>query len=271
MFDTTVHGGYSHPVNLRVVILFACALAHAQTGENPKAHEPDVVTAGYTVFRVYCTPCHGVRARGGLGPDLTRGVYHTGEKDADLFHTISGGVPGTEMPGFGSEITDDDIWRIVAYIRSVATHEAAPVSGNPVNGEKLFWAKGACGGCHLVNSRGGRMGPELTRIGSQRSLDYLREAVLDPNKEILPGWAAITVTRLDGTKLTGVERGFDDFSAQLLDSAGNYYSLLRTDVASIRREERSLMPADYGRRLTTAEIDDLLSYLVALRGSEGSR
>lgn len=235
------------------------------------AHEPDVATAGYTVFRVYCTPCHGVHARGGLGPDLTRGIYHSGEKDADLFRTVSNGVPGTEMTGFASDITDDDIWRIVAYIRSVATHKTIPASGNRANGEKLFWAKGGCGSCHLVNGRGGRMAPELTRVGSQRSLEYLREAVLDPNKEILPGWAAITVTRLDGTRLTGVERGFDDFSAQLIDTAGNYYSFLRADVASIRREEHSLMPADYGQRLTPADIDDLLSYLVGLRGTEGSR
>lgn len=256
---------------IRVSILLVCGLAHAQTRDNPLAHEPGVATAGYTVFRVYCTPCHGVRARGGRGPDLTRGTYHTGERDADLFRTISNGVPGTEMPGFASDITNDDIWRIVAYIRSVATHKATPVSGNRATGEKIFWAKGGCGGCHLVNGRGGRMGPELTRIGLQRSLEYLREAVLDPNKEISPGWAAITVTKLDGTTLTGVERGFDDFSAQLIDTAGNYYSFLRTDVASIRREDRSLMPADYGQRLTPVDIDDLLAYLVGLRSSEGSR
>jgi len=242
----------------------------AQTAGNPQAGDPTAVTAGYSVFRVYCTPCHGVHAKGGRGPDLTRGIYHTGEKDSDLFRTISNGIPGTDMSGFSGDIGDDDIWRIVLYIRSVATHNAARIPGERANGEKLFWAKGGCGACHLVQGRGGRMGPELTRIGWQRSLEYLRDAILDPGKDILPGWATITVIKLDGAKVTGVERGYDNFSAQLMDIEGNYYSFLRTEVASIQREDRSLMPAGYGQRLKPAEIDDLLAYLVSLRGTEAA-
>jgi len=245
-------------------------VAHAQTTDNPLTRDPQVVTAGYSVFRVYCSPCHGIHAQGGRGPDLTRGIYHAGEKDPDLFRAISDGVSGTDMTGFSSDIAETDIWRIVAYIRSVANHEAPAVSGNRANGEKLFWAKGGCGACHVVDGRGGRMGPELTRIGRQRSLEYLRDALLDPSKEILPGWAAITVTRLDGTKLSGIERGLDNFSVQFMDMQGNYYSFLRTDVASVKRAERSLMPADYGQRLQPADIDDLVAYLATLRGTEAS-
>ena len=114
------------------------------------------------------------------------------------------------------------------------------------------------------------MGPELTRIGRQRNLEYLRDAVLAPSKEILPGWKAITVTKFDSTKLTGIERGLDNFSVQFMDMEGNYYSFLRTDVAAIKREDRSLMPADYGQRLRPAEIDDLIAYLAGLRGTEAS-
>jgi len=228
------------------------------------------VTAGYSVFRIYCSPCHGIHAHGGRGPDLTRGIYRTGEKDFDLFRTISDGLSGTEMVGFGSDMSDTDIWRVVAYIRSIANHEAAAVPGNRAGGEKLFWAKGGCGGCHVVDGRGGRMGPGLTRVGRQRSLEYLRDAVLDPSKEILPGWAAVTVTKLDGTKLTGVERGLDNFSVQFMDMEGNYYSFSRTDVAAIKREDRSLMPGDYAQRLGPAEIDDLVAYLASLRGAEAS-
>ena len=228
------------------------------------------MTAGNSVFRVYCTPCHGVHAQGGRGPDLTRGIYHAGEKDADLFRTISNGIPGTEMGGFGGDIIDDDIWRIVAYIRSVASHDPKAAPGDRANGEKLFWAKGGCGACHVVEGRGGRMGPELTRIGWQRSVEYLRDAVLDPSKEILPGWATITVIKRDGAKVTGVERGFDNFSAQLMDIQGNYYSFVKSDVASIKLERVSLMPADYGSRLKPAEIDDLVGYMVSLRGVEAS-
>ncbi len=267
-FDSIRRSRYSHRLYRWLPILLAYGTICAQTPDNAFPHNAETITAGYTVFRVYCSPCHGTHAKGGRGPDLTRGIYQSGEKDSDLFRTIATGIPGTDMTGFSSDINDDDIRRIVVYIRSVSTHNPTTVPGDRANGENIFWAKGGCGACHVVEGRGGHMGPELTRIGVQRTLEFLREALLDPSKEILPGWATITVTRRDGTKLTGVERGFDNFSAQLMDVAGNYYSFFRSDVASIEREERSLMPDDYGRRLKPAEVDDLLAFLVSLRGAE---
>jgi hypothetical protein len=56
-----------------------------------------------------------------------------------------------------------------------------------------------------------------------------------------------------------------------MDVAGNYYSFLKSDVRSITRGTRSLMPDQYGRLFTPAEIDDLLAYLVSLRGAETAR
>jgi len=258
-------------VNLRLVLLLGYGVAWSQTPGNPLAGDPQAVTAGYSVFRIYCSPCHGIHGHGGRGPDLSRGIYHSGEKDSDLFRTISGGVPGTEMTGFAGDITDEDMWRMVAYIRSIARHDATGIRGDRAKGETVFWAKGGCGACHIVQGRGGRMGPELSRIGLQRSVEYLREAILEPSKEILPGWATIVVIKPDGRKVVGVERGFDNFSAQLVDTAGTYYSFQKGDVTSISREMRSLMPEDYGRLLKPAEIDDLLAYLVSLRGTEASR
>ena len=87
-----------------------------------------------------------------------------------------------------------------------------------------------------MSTRGGRLGPDLTRSGEQRSRAYLRESVLDPSKDISPGYATITIIQRDGAKLIGVERGFDDFSAQLMDASGNYYSFLKSDVRSAKRE-----------------------------------
>jgi putative heme-binding domain-containing protein len=251
------------------ILLLVPAAAWAQNANNPP--DPDAAAGGGAAFRPYCTPCHGVRGQGGRGPDLTRGVYAVGDKDADLFRTIANGVPGTEMPGFAADLRDEDITRIVAFIRSIARHDVAGMPGDRSKGEKLFWEKGGCGACHVVGGRGGRMGPDLTRIGPQRSLQYLRDAVLAPSKDILPGYATVAVIRRDGTKLVGVERGYDNFSAQLMDVAGNYYSFLKSEVRSATRETRSLMPDQYGRLFTPAEIDDLLAYLVSLRGAEAAR
>jgi putative heme-binding domain-containing protein len=253
------------------VLILAAAVAYAQTAENPLAGDPKAAAEGGAAFRPYCTPCHGVHGEGGRGPDLTRGVYSTGEKDSDLFRTIANGVAGTEMPGFAGDFREEDIWRVVAFVRSIARHDGAGIPGERANGEKLFWGKGGCGACHVVHSRGGRMGPNLTNIGPQRSWRYMRDSIVEPNKDVVPGYATVTVVKRDGTKLVGVERGFDNFSAQLMDSSGNYYSFLRSDVTSIKRDNRSLMPDNYGRMLTPAEIDDLVAYLVSLKGAEATR
>jgi hypothetical protein len=53
--------------------------------------------------------------------------------------------------------------------------------------------------------------------------------------------------------------------------AGNYYSFLKSDVQSATRGTRSIMPDQYDRLFTPAEIDDLLAYLVSLRGAEAAR
>ena len=223
------------------------------------------------MFRPYCVPCHGVSGKGGRGPDLTRGVYTAGEKDSDLFRVIANGVPGTEMAGFAGDIREEDIWRVVSFIRSIGRRDAAGIAGNRANGEKLFWVKGGCDACHAVGSRGGRLGPDLTRVGELRSRAYLRESVLEPSNDISPGYATITIVKRDGTKLIGVERGFDDFSAQLMDASGNYYSFLRSDVRSATRELHSLMPDNYGRLFNSGEVDDLLAYLMSLRLAEATR
>lgn len=251
-----------------VILVFTSAVCFAQQA-NPFGGDPNAVAEGGAAFRPWCTPCHGVRGEGGRGPDLTRGVYFAGDKDSDLFRAIANGVPGTSMAGFEGDLREDDIWRIVAFIRSLARRDIARISGDRASGEKLFWGKGACGSCHMVGGKGGRLGPELSRIGRERSLAYLRESVLSPDSDVQPEYATITAVKRDGTKITGTGQ-LDNFSVRIYDDAGNYYSFLRTDLASATREMHSLMPGNYGRLFTSGEIDDLIAYLVGLRGAEAT-
>ena len=142
---------------------------------------------GRAVFRIYCAPCHGIQAQGGRGPDLTRGTYSSGDTDADLRRTIIGGVTGTEMPAF-PEFSEDLVGALVAYVRSAAQRDPPQEKGSPRNGETLFWAKGGCGACHKVGSKGGTLGPDLTRAGRQRSYAYLRESIVQHEAYISPGY-----------------------------------------------------------------------------------
>jgi len=247
--------------------LFGFAQEDKSASKNPFTGDAAAVELGRLQFRMACAGCHGLRATGGRsGPDLTRGTFAGGNTESDLYRVVSDGVAGTEMPPFNGRLEDDERWRLVSYIRSLSPHDTASIPGDPAAGEKLFWEKGDCGQCHRVGTRGGSLGPNLSRAGRQRSVAYLRESVISPDADVTAGYATITVITRDGKKITGVERGFDNFSAQLMDISGRYYSFQKENVTSVKREYRSLMPSNYSRLFNARELDDLVAFLAALGG-----
>ncbi len=246
-------------------LISLCASAFLCAAQTPPPAATQASENGRVVFRIYCAPCHGIHAQGGRGPDLTRGTYAAGDTDADLHRTIVSGVTGTEMPGF-PDFSQNIVGDLVAYIRSAAQREPPQIKGSFKDGEALFWAKGGCGACHKIGSKGGTLGPDLTRAGRQRSYAYLLESVVHPDADISPGFETITVVTRDGKKIVGVHRGYDNFNALLVDQAGKFYSFDKNEVTSAKQEYRSLMPGTYAKLFSPAELDDVLAYLMTLKG-----
>jgi cytochrome c oxidase cbb3-type subunit 3 len=251
---------------LLVLCVALCQTGFLSAQTNPLAGDSAAIDVGKGNFRLYCAACHGIHAQGGRGPDLTRGAFTAGDSDADIFRVISHGVEGTDMTSYQERFDTQMIWRLVAYIRSAARVSPAAVPGDAQHGRAIFQGKGGCAACHAVGETGGGIGPPLTRIGRERSVDYLREKLLTPSASITPGYETIIVTLRDGRVIRGVDKGFDDFSAQLLDMNKQFHSFRKEEVASMKREEISLMPANYSQKLAAAEQTDLLAYLVSLKG-----
>ena len=63
------------------------------------------------------------------------------------------------------------------------------------------------------------------------------------------------MTLRDGASIRGIEKGFDDFSAQLLDVNQQFHSFRKEEVAHMKREDQSLMPADYGTETRRRRAD----------------
>ena len=119
-----------------------------------------------------------------------------------------------------------------------------------------------------MGQRGGRLGPDLTRIGVTQSADALRTAVRRASAAIAPGYQAMTLVAKDGTRIRGVRKGEDAFSVQILDTRERLQGYRKADLASVARDPQSLMP-DYGPdRLPDASLNDVVAFLTSLKGSK---
>jgi putative heme-binding domain-containing protein len=233
--------------------------AQPQT-RNPRAGDPAAVQAGGALFRERCADCHGADAKGVRGPDLT-GLWTSDAADARAFQIIRAGVPGSIMPP--TPATDDELWAVVAYLRSISTTGAGErSSGNAANGQRLFAAN--CASCHRVNGRGGRLGPDLTRIGNQPRQAIAR-SIREPSAELVSGFEPVTIVTRDGRQVRGARKSEDPFSIQIMDTRERLQGYLKADVRSVTRETKSLMP-DFGPdRLNDQDLNDLLGFLAMLR------
>ncbi len=89
---------------------------------NPFEGDAEAIAIGYERFNSRCSYCHGMRGIGAKGPPLTRGYYKvSGGTNINLYSTIASGLTingrPTQMGAFSRTIEDDDIWRIIAYMR----------------------------------------------------------------------------------------------------------------------------------------------------------
>ena len=97
---------------------------------NPIPPTADSVASGQVVYERYCLTCHGVNGRGdgpgaeGLEPPPADLAVHVPlHGDADIFRFIANGIDGTSMVGLADNLTDDEIWHVINYIRAQAEEQ----------------------------------------------------------------------------------------------------------------------------------------------------
>jgi len=265
---------------------FAAARSNAQA-KNPYAGDAQMAKLGEYEFRANCAFCHGLGAKGGgRGPDLTRTPKKHGDADADLFNTINNGVPGTAMPPNGATqqgvgMTEQEVWQVVTYIRSMEKKADAKSLGDAEHGKQLFYGSAACGTCHMINGKGGRLGPDLTAAAAGRSTDYLKESLREPDKRLAQGiseamkefsqeYETASVTTADGSKYQGVVLNEDAFSVQILDTRETLHLWDKSSLKSFEKSRQSLMPAYDEKVLPEKDLQDLLAFLAA-SGAGGAK
>jgi cytochrome c oxidase cbb3-type subunit 3 len=233
---------------------------------------------GESLFRIQCAPCHGLQGEGGRGPSLAVSRLARAPDDVALANVISLGIPGTQMPG--TRMTADENRQLVAYVRSLGRLQPSHAWGDPANGQRLFWSKGNCGQCHTVGPRGGRLGPDLTEIGTRRGPQHLRETLLNPEADVPDTFAAyrrvifmpdnflqVRVVAQDGRRITGVRVNEDTFTIQIRDASDRVYSFRKDELRELHKDwGKSPMPS-YRGVLSDSEMQDVVAYLISLRGT----
>ena len=102
------------------------------TMTNPYEGDGSALAEGkrlYTWFN--CAGCHGANGGGGMGPPFARGDWIYGGAPENLYASIAQGRPNG-MPTFGGLIPDDQIWKLAAYVRSLAPADTAAGPGGSV-------------------------------------------------------------------------------------------------------------------------------------------
>jgi len=173
-----------------------------------------------------CTACHGLGTRApnlltdekGQGPIGARCGKREAGKDckAYIYESLTSPkayvVQGYEpiMPEMGRILSPQQIWALVAFLESqggtvdVSASDVPPAASSASSGappassgagiaggstDPMTIIRGAgCTGCHTVNGEGGKIGPDLTHVGSRLSANLIRESILLPDAKTAKGY-----------------------------------------------------------------------------------
>ncbi len=256
--------------------LLGGAVLAAQSEPAPKSAatpaEPAALLEGQTLFRGLCSGCHGGAGRGGKGPDLTRKKFMHGSSDEEIARTIRNGVAKTTMKKLGDALKEEQIAKLILFIRSLQRAPAGNawkpyMEGDPKLGRLLFFdpkSKVQCVKCHAIEGEGGRVGPPLDHLASRRAPEFIMESIVQPSKDIDPQYEAVQVVTKQGLLITGLRVNETNFSIQLREENGRFHSFDKRDLDEVNVQKKSLMPENIAEQLSVKELHDLFAFLLTL-------
>jgi putative heme-binding domain-containing protein len=143
---------------------------------------------------------------------------------------------------------------------------AALPPGDAARGHAVFMSsKAACAGCHAMAYVGGRIGPDLSKIGGIRTPRDLLEAIVLPSASFVRSYEPVTVLTADGRAFQGVVRDDTATEVVLQVSATAQERIPRPEIESIAPGAVSLMPKGYDTILSPQELADLVAFLARAR------
>jgi putative heme-binding domain-containing protein len=253
-------------------------VAAQDEAKHSAAIDQETIQRGRKLFDANCSGCHGADGHGGTrGPSLGAGHLKHGNSDRALFRTITKGLIDTSMPPF--RLRDEEVWDIISFLRFVRgeTQRIDPLKME--SGKSIFFGRGNCSRCHMLDGQGGRLGPDLSNTDSPITTDYLAQSIRDPSASLpVDRWAAegigaarlkkyakVTLIDRNGKRITGVRLNEDSFSVQLMDQQESIHLALKQDLKEVINHLESMMPAYDEKMLSNADLEDLIAFVGSLR------
>ncbi len=141
-------------------------------------------------------------------------------------------------------------------------------NGDAARGEQLFFSeKTKCATCHRVGPRGGKIGPDLTRIGSNRAGRDLLESVVFPSATIVRDYEPWSVLTAEGRVLSGLIIRETAETLTIQQQTGDPVQIARDDIEELVPSTVSIMPNGLEKALSETELADVIAWLQSLKGS----
>ena len=201
VYDVSAASQHTAPVYWALEIGMLKAVQRRARGiEAPPLDDPQLVRRGFVLHRAACVQCHGAP---GVAPDaagqgllpVPNNLVQTARewRAAEIYWVTRNGLKMTGMPAWGMRFTDDELWAIVAFVKTLPQLTAAryrvlhadpgaaaakrpvgdpPRPGDPARGV-LAMQQYACTTCHMIPGLVGSrvyVGPPLTGIARRKYL-----------------------------------------------------------------------------------------------------
>lgn len=259
--------------------------------QTDKLNDPQFIAEGARLFAPSCgnAYCHGSGGVGGGAPRLRGKSFEA----PYLFKTISNGVSGTAMLSFKGEFSQEQIWKLVAFVMSDgkpapdtrpeasdadkqslrATLESAESTatasstGSAQAGRFLFFDSNqskSCHRCHSFQGEGTPIGPDLSKVGNRSARELFASIALPRDVKKDTRYSTLKLTLRSGDKVVGIKTEEDGESIRVYDTTelpAVLRTIQKTDIVKLESANESVMPKDYASLYTMKQFLDLVTFL----------
>jgi cytochrome c oxidase cbb3-type subunit III len=96
--------------------------------------DPAAISSGSEIFKKNCVACHGIKAEGLVGPNLTDDFWIHGGGVKNIFRTVTNGVPEKGMLSWKTQLKPKEIQEVASYV--ISLHGSNPPNAKPPQGTK---------------------------------------------------------------------------------------------------------------------------------------